>query len=192
MTSGPVRWIVWLIEAVPKRFCLVAGYILLAMGLLTSWSVILRYLVHKPIVWTYEAGGYVILACSAAGVAYALQQRRHIGVDLFVGKLRPTAGQTVRLINLIVTVAWGAIVLLGTWTLVLKSIQTGKLSEAARIPIYPFELVVPVGMVIFLLIGLIMISRDTARLINKEPPEASHQETPQETPQETKEEGDSL
>ena len=170
MSSSFFRWLGQGVEALPKRVSLGAGYLLVGVALVTTWGVFMRYGLRKPYGWTYEVGGFVFLAVCAAGVSYALQTRRHIGVDILTDQLRPKARRIAGLFSLIVTTGWGGLVLWGTWNRALFNFQTWNISQILEVPLFLIEVLAPLGMALFLLVGLIMIRRDLRELRRKERP----------------------
>ena len=183
MISSFFRWLGQGIEALPKWISLGAGYLLMGVALLTTWSVFMRYGLRKPYGWTYELGGFVFLAVCAAGVGYALQTRRHIGVDILISQLPPKSRQIAGLFSLIVTTCWGTLVLWGTGNRALFNFRTGNTSQILEVPLFPFEVLAPLGMVLFLLVGLTMVRKDLRELRGKRPPvEDGHPEKRKERP----------
>ncbi len=153
----------------PQHLALGAGYILVGVSLATAWSVLMRYGLRHPYSWTYEIGGYAFLIVCATGVGYALQQGRHIGVDLLVDRLRPRARSIAALFSLAATLFWAGLVFWGTLSRALFSLKSGKVSTALLIPVFPIELLVPAGMAIFIVIGFVLLGRGVGRLRSKPP-----------------------
>ena len=178
MTSGLSKRLVRLLERFPRVASVTAGYILAALALLVTWTVFMRYILREPVAWSHELGGFVFIFASAAGVSYALQERRHIGVDLLVNRLRHRKRQIADIFSLVVTLGWGGVVLWGTLTKALFTMKAGQIGDTIRFPLFPLELVAPAGMVIFLLIGVLMLRRKVAQLGGAEAPpaEESHRE----------------
>ncbi len=163
--KGPFRQI----EALPERLSVGAGCILLGVALATTWAVFMRYVLRQPIHWTYDVSGYVFLAVCATGVSYAMVERRHINVDLFVTKLHGKKRQAADLFSLGVTLFWSVFVMWGTWNRTMFAMRTGKVGTNLEFPLWTVDIVVPIGMAIFVLIGLIHLRRDIAQF-GKLPP----------------------
>ena len=154
------------LKILPKKLSMIAGYLLVGVALLTTWEVFMRYILREPFGWTYEVGGFIFLTACATGVSCALVDRRHIGVDLFLNILKPKTRSVFDLICLVVTVGWGFIVLIGTWKRAFFNLKTGNVSPNLEIPLFPIEVQAPIGMVIFVLIGIIMIWEDIKQILN--------------------------
>jgi TRAP-type C4-dicarboxylate transport system permease small subunit len=157
------------LKILPKKLSMIAGYLLVAIALLTTWEVFMRYILREPFGWTYEIAGFIFLTVCATGVSCALVDRRHIGVDLFLNILKPKIRSVFDLICLVVTVGWGFVVLIGAWKRAFFNFKTGNVSPNLEIPLFPIEVQAPIGMVIFVLIGFIMIWEDFKRILNNGP-----------------------
>ena len=62
----------------------------LSMGVLVidvSWQVITRFILRNPSDWTEELATYLMVWVGLLGSAVALNRRKHLGIDYFVGKL---------------------------------------------------------------------------------------------------------
>lgn len=62
----------------------------LSMGVLVvdvTWQVITRFILRNPSEWTEELATYLMVWVGLLGSAVALNRRRHLGIDYFVGKL---------------------------------------------------------------------------------------------------------
>lgn len=154
------------LKTLPKKLSMIAGYLLVAIALLTTWEVFMRYVLREPFGWTYEIAGFIFLTVCATGVSCALVDRRHIGVDLFLNILKPKARSIFNLIGLVVTAGWGFVVLIGAWKRAFFNFKTGNVSPNLEIPLFPIEVQAPIGMVIFVLICLIMIWEDIKQILN--------------------------
>jgi TRAP-type C4-dicarboxylate transport system permease small subunit len=65
--------------------------LLAAMVAIVSLGVFCRYVLNSSLVWYDEFASYLLVWLTFYGAVVADYQRRHIGFDLMVGKLAPTA-----------------------------------------------------------------------------------------------------
>ena len=93
-----------LILSVSKFAAAIGAGVVILMMLVVAYSVVNRYILNKPITWTDELSGYLVVALVMLGAADALRRGDHISVDLITGRL---AGKGKRLVEI-----WGYIVVL--------------------------------------------------------------------------------
>ncbi|MDD7910773.1 MULTISPECIES: TRAP transporter small permease [Pseudovibrio] len=99
------------------------------------WQVVSRFILGQPSTVTDEMARFMFMWIGLIGAAYTLGQRRHLAIDLLTGSL---VGRTKLLSDLFITLAIAVfaitIMLYGGSNLVTKTLATGQLSPALRIP----------------------------------------------------------
>lgn len=144
-----------------------AGFFLISMVALIVANILLRVIVHKPFLGTYE---YVSLF-SAAMIGLALAQcavkKGHIAVtlivDKFSGKLEAFVDSAVNLTSFIF---WG----IASWYVVkygLNLFTTGVVSPTTQIPFYPFVFLVAFGLFALCLVLFIHFIESAKRVIRQ-------------------------
>lgn len=68
-----------------------AALLVLAMLAITSYGVVMRYVLDAPVTWSDELAGYLVVAMVMLGTADALLRGEHISVDLLTDRLRGRA-----------------------------------------------------------------------------------------------------
>lgn len=122
---------------------LMLGIILLATLVLLFINVLLRYVFENPIVWAEELIGFALVWIVFIGAVVVTWERGHI----VVGTLKTVLPEAVyiwieRFIAILSTVICLIIASI-CWELVMKTVATGQLSTAARIPMYLILLALP-------------------------------------------------
>lgn len=59
------------------------------MMLAISYSVVMRYLLNKPVAWIVEISSYLMLYITFLGTAWLLRHDGHVEIDLFTSHLSP-------------------------------------------------------------------------------------------------------
>jgi C4-dicarboxylate transporter, DctQ subunit len=67
----------------------ISGSIITLVTILTCVSVVMRYLIHKPLAWDIEVTGYCLLFTACMGTAWLLKEDGHIKVEIIFEKLSP-------------------------------------------------------------------------------------------------------
>lgn len=122
----------------------ISAVMLLAMMLLTTADVLLRFFRH-PIPGTYEIIGMLSSAVVSFSLGYTSVARGHIAVDLLVKRLSPGKQQLIEALNAAAASILFAVV---TWQAVRHGImlmQTGEVSLTVKLPVYPFAFGVAAG-----------------------------------------------
>jgi TRAP-type C4-dicarboxylate transport system permease small subunit len=118
---------------------------LVILMFLGAADVLGRYFFNRPIKGAYEVSEILLAAIVFFGLAYALAVGGHVRVDTLVSLLRPrtqaTAGIIISFLSFIIFVLIG-------WQgaeLAIKSWKYHRLIDVLFIPIWPFQLLVPLG-----------------------------------------------
>ncbi len=126
-----------------------AGFVLLALMLLTTADVVGRYFFNSPIIGVFDLTHFAVLIMAFLGLAYCGFQGGHIVIELLYDRLSPsTASVLLRLINFVGCILF----LLIAWRSAVQSVDVREFREASQllvIPFYPFYWVVAFGSVLF-------------------------------------------
>ena len=154
------------IEATVAWLGRAAGLLNLLLVFLVVADVLLRWFFSLTAAWVIELEWHLFSLIFLLGIPYALQQDRHVRVDLFYERFSERDKRTVNLV--------GTLVLLLPWTVVLGYTSLGYAAEAWRagegspnpngIPYYfPIKAVVPLAAGLLLLQGVAGVWRSYQR-----------------------------
>jgi len=127
-------------------------YLVVVMTLTGVYEVGARYFFNRPTVWVWEANALVLSVFVALGGGYTLLVRGHVRVDIAYEHLSTRA-------KAITDAFTSCLIFLFLGILLWRSIEGGLLSLSLlersqtvfRPPIYPFKLMLVVGIFLFLL-----------------------------------------
>jgi C4-dicarboxylate transporter DctQ subunit len=105
-----------------------AGFALV-MALSITYSVILRYVLNTPQVWTDELMGYLMVALVMFGLGETVRRGDHISVDLVTARLGPRGQAAARIWGLVAMIAFAAVLLQRSWDMVAFSRMVDLLSD---------------------------------------------------------------
>ncbi len=146
------QWLKKLIEPFSRVVNSVGVAFLVAMMLLTTVDVGLRYALNRPITGSYELTQFMMTILVAFGLAYTAVHKGHINVDMVIIRLSPRVQA--------VTNATTCLLSLGVFALVAwQSIKYGEslrlaglTSAQLLVPIYPFVFVIAFGSILLCLV----------------------------------------
>jgi len=151
------NWIDAIAEKSGKIFC----YLVFIIMLITALDVVARYVFNHPLLWGWvlnrQLFGVFILF---AGV-YALHTGGHISIEIFYDRFSNRTKTIARWIGLGAFLAFVGVLLWQTTWMGLNSLQMKERAAGAfRIPLYPFKLLIPLVVLLFLLVGISAFRRD--------------------------------
>jgi len=66
----------------------------------------MRYVMRRPLMVSDELSAYMLVALSFLGFAYTWREKGHVRVEVLVSRLSPRAQDRVRLVGLVLTLAF--------------------------------------------------------------------------------------
>ena len=108
---------------------LIAAFAVLTIDVL--WGVFSRYVLGSQSVWTEELAINLLIWVSLLGASLTYEEKGHLGVDYFVGKLHPDAQKAGAVfVELVVLFFAGFGLLYGGWRLVSETLAAGQITPA--------------------------------------------------------------
>jgi TRAP-type C4-dicarboxylate transport system permease small subunit len=133
---------------------LLAGFATLAIVLLISYDVTMRYFFNEPQVFVDEVASFLEVLVIFGGAAHTFREGGHVRVDLVTGHISPAARAWLRLATLALGVIFLAIVI---WVTTQSAITAWRYGRVSAVMLYPFWLpmaIIPAGLA---LMGLAML-----------------------------------
>lgn len=136
--GGPVLQMLDKVTAAAAwAFIALGAAITVIMALSITYSVVLRYVLNTPQVWTDELSGYLLVALVMFGLGETVRRGDHINVDLFTSRLGPRGQVLARVWGLVAMIAVASVLLVRSWDMVAFSHMVGLLSDGyLSIPIW--------------------------------------------------------
>jgi TRAP-type C4-dicarboxylate transport system permease small subunit len=124
--------------------CLLVG---VALNLI---NIIGRYVFYASIPWAEEIMIYLMVASVFFGSAQASLTATHISMDIFIRDLPKAVKMAILLINDVILLVVAAVVMWKTIPVVFQLYNFDQRSEAARIPIYIPQMIIPIGFLLMM------------------------------------------
>lgn len=129
---------------------------LLAIVLLITFDVILRYIFSSPISGSVELVEFFLIIGIALNIAQTHLENGHVSVNIIVAKLPLTYKKLIYIANEFITICiWGII----AQQSFIRSVVTEELSPVLHIPISPFYFIIALGAFCLVLTSLLRIYR---------------------------------
>jgi TRAP-type mannitol/chloroaromatic compound transport system permease small subunit len=146
-----------------------SGWLIIPLTALVTYDVILRYVFNRPTIWAWDINIQLLGAMVILGGGYGLLHDQHIGVDVLVARLSPRRRAVIDLIT-------SAFFFFGIGVLLWKAASDAwfsleireVLSSVFSPPIYPFKILMVVGILLLFLQGLAKFIRDFTTVTSTE------------------------
>ena len=150
-----------LIVGLAKLTMAVAALGVLAMCLLVTGAVVVRYIFDWPVVWVPEIVGYLMVALVFLALGETMLAGRHIKIDLVVGRLPRRVRDAVELLTLTLSTGVAGFF---TWhgvNTMLRSLDYGRRDAfgALNLPLWIPQIALPVGLSVLTLVVVLLAYR---------------------------------
>ncbi|MFC7409644.1 TRAP transporter small permease subunit [Hydrogenophaga atypica] len=156
--APPVRWLT-----------LAAGWVMLAYALALTLEILGRKLFNTSFKGIDELGGFVLAIGATIGASYAVAQRSHTRVDVFLVRFsRPTQ----RLLNTLAAVCFAAFAVFAAWrgvSVLMETIEFGSTATNLEQPLWIPQLGWVLGLLMLALIASAFAVHAVWLLLNKRP-----------------------
>jgi len=140
------------INKLSKGGAYLSGLLLIGLVCLILTEIFLRYFFDKSTMIADEYSGYMYLASIFLGLAYTFTQNGHIRINIITSKLSKGSNKIIDIVASIITIAVLLFILYRTILFTYDSYELEMLSEAvSETPLYLTQIVMPIGVILFIL-----------------------------------------
>lgn len=133
-------------EWVTHALAWLSGLLIVALALLVTAEVVLRYFFKSPLGWSVEVSEYIVLFLTFLAAPWVLKYDQHVRVDVLVESLPNPARRVTRWVGNLIGLAACLILLYYSSVLFYESITTGAMvAKVFRVPRALLVGVIPVG-----------------------------------------------
>lgn len=130
----------------------------LALMVMMTVDVLLRYGFNRPILWSYDASEYLMVLFTYFALSYTELRGDHVNIDMIVVRLKKKTQTILNLINRFIMLAASILIAAQAWGRVIDSWKVGRKSTGpVPIPQLPAEVVLFIGWVSLCLILVVKI-----------------------------------
>lgn len=150
-TLGPETSHPSLLDRISTAVAFMAGLAVLAVTLMITFDVLMRYFLNKPQLFVDELASFLLVLIIFGGLAHTFQKGGHIQVDLLTNQLSPKARRVFQIGTLFLGMAFLGII---TWNTLISSFVAYRLGRTSMVMFYPLwipMLVIPIGVALMAL-----------------------------------------
>ena len=144
---------------------LLAGFATLAIVLLVSYDVTMRYFFNEPQVFVDELASFLEVLVIFGGAAYTFRGGGHVRVDLLTSHIHPARRAALRVLTLLLGVVFLSIVIWVTTQSAVTAYQYGRVSAVMLYPLWVPMAVIPAGLALMAMAMLSTLLRQVRVLI---------------------------
>ena len=163
----------WLIVRLAKFSMAVAALGVMAMCLLVTGAVVVRYVFDWPVVWVPEIVGYLMVALVFLALGETMLAGRHIRIDLVVGRLPRRLREIVDLLTLVLSVGVAGFFAWHGLNTMLRSLDYGRRDAfgALNLPLWIPQIALPVGLSVLTLVVVLLAYRKLRDVVDGSGPD---------------------
>ena len=156
---------------------LLAGFATLAMVLLVSYDVLMRYFFDRPQLFVDEVASFLQVLLIFGGAAYTFRAGGHVRVDLITGHVRRGLRAWLRLGTLALGVVFLAVVIWVTTQSAYTAYRYGRVSAVMLYPLWLPMACIPAGLGLMALAMVVALARQVKLALG--PPAARDEVAPE-------------
>ena len=128
-----------------------AGFATLAIVLLISFDVLMRYFFDRPQLFVDELASFLEVLIIFGGLAYTFRAGGHVRVDLITGRIASAARAWLRVLTLALGIVFLAVVIWVTTQSGITAWRYGRVSAVMLYPLWLPMLIIPAGIALMAL-----------------------------------------
>ena len=164
-----------MIGGTSKAAALLSGLATLALAVIISFDVVMRYFFNRPQLLVDEISPFLLLLVIFGAAAQTFRVGGHVRVDLVTTHLSAPARAWLRAITLAIGILFLSVVIWVTTQSALTAYRYGRVSAVMLYPLWVPMLLIPAGL---LLMALCMVGTLRRQLIAALGPRAGRDEVP--------------
>ena len=138
-----------------------ASWLVLLVICFIIYEILMRYVFHLPTLWVSESMVFGAGLTYVIGAAWALQDNRHVKIDLIYGRLTLRQRAVIDSITFVFFALYMGVFLWATSEYARRSVSVLETSGSAwDPPVYPIKLALVGGVILLLLQGIAKFIRD--------------------------------
>ena len=151
------------LERFSERIILISGLGVLAIALLVTYDVLLRFFLNEPQLFVDDLSSFLLVPIIFLGTGPTFFRGGHIRVDLLTNRFKPKAQRRLRIVTLFIGLALLVLIAYETLVSTVVAFETGRVSAVMNYPLWVAMVFIPLGlglMALFMAVGLVKHVRD--------------------------------
>jgi TRAP-type C4-dicarboxylate transport system permease small subunit len=143
------------VDKAADRSARIVCYVICVIMVITAVDVTARYVFNQPLLWGWLLNRLLFGVFILFAGVYTLFKGEHIRIEIFYDHFPPGVKRLARWIALAALVSFlGVLIWQASWMGWNSLMMKERAAGAFRIPLYPFKLLIPVVVFLFLLEGI--------------------------------------
>lgn len=131
------------------------SFLLIPLVLITAYEVVMRYIVERPTIWSWDLNIQIFAAIIMLGGGYTLLNKSHVVVDVLVVNMDARKRAILDLITSVFFFMGMIVLLAGGWEMAWLSFKVRETMPTIWAPpYYPMKMLIPVGTFLVILQGI--------------------------------------
>lgn len=132
----------------------VAAFLMVPLMLITTYEVLMRYVIQRPTIWSWDLNIQLFAAIVMLGGADTLRRKGHVMMDVMVLKMPMKKRAILELFTYIIFLFGVGVLLWGGWDQGLASLKAlERMPTVWAPPYYTMKMLIPIGAFLLLLQG---------------------------------------
>jgi len=147
----------FLVHSFNRKICVFLSFVVLILMIVTTTGVIARYAFNHPLVWTWMSDRLLFGVFILFAGIYTMSENKHIRIEILYDHFSPKVKLVSKIITLMAFISFVGVLVWEGGCMGLNSLSMHeKAAGAFRIPLYPFKLLIPLAVFLFLIEGIII------------------------------------
>ncbi|MCP4623359.1 MAG: TRAP transporter small permease subunit [bacterium] len=131
------------------------SFLLIPLVLITAYEVVMRYIVERPTIWSWDLNIQIFAAIIMLGGGYTLLNKNHVVVDVLVMNMGARKRAILDLITSFFFFMGMLVLLAGGWEMAWLSFNARETMPTIWAPpYYPMKMLIPAGTLLVVLQGI--------------------------------------
>jgi len=132
--SGLLSGLVRVVDAIDRVLVSACALATIAAGLVLTYSVAVRYLLHTSTDWQDEVAVFLLVGATFLSAPYVQSMRGHIAIEAIEGYLPEWFERVRKTVSDIICLLFCAFFAWQSWLLLLEAIDDGRVTDSAWAP----------------------------------------------------------
>ena len=132
--SGLLSGLVGVVDAIDRVLVSVCALATIAAGLVLTYSIAVRYLLHTSTDWQDEVAVFLLVGATFLSAPYVQSMRGHIAIEAIEGYLPERLERVREIVSDIICLLFCAFFAWQSWLLLLEAIDDGRVTDSAWAP----------------------------------------------------------
>lgn len=164
-----MRKFIWIVDSINEWIGKAVSFLMIPLVLITTYEVVMRYIIQKPTIWSWDLNIQIFAAIIMLGGGYTLSQKGHVMVDVLVVSMKPRRRAVLDIITSVFIFLGVGVMMINGWEMFRVSFQVREAMPTIWAPpYYTMKLMIPVGAFLVFIQALSELCKNILIVVSKE------------------------